>query len=73
MGEFKERTAEINRSIDKMSGAVDAYMDILFSPLEEGALMRAEERLRKHKTVCRVIRIIVLAVCAVIIYFHLKG
>ncbi len=73
MSELKKAANEINRRIDNVAGLAEVGIDILFSPIEEGAVQKAEERMRKCKKVCRVIGIIVLVGCVATIYFHLKG
>lgn len=72
MSEFKETTREIREWIDNVGNFVDSGVDLLF-PSSEEELMSAEKEFKKCKKICRVIGIIVLAICVVIIYVHLKG
>ncbi len=73
MSELKEATKEITEKIDNVAGFVEAGVDLIFSPVSEDAVLRAEKSMKKCKKVCKAIGIIVLAICAVIVYFHLKG
>ncbi len=73
MGEIKETTKDITKSIDNITGLAELGIDMLFSPVDEGAVQQAEESMKKCKKACKAIGIVVLAICVIIIYLHLKG
>ena len=73
MSEIKETTKDIRKAIDILSGCAEFGVDMLFLPVDEEDVQRAEESMRKCKKICKAIGIIVLAICIVIIYLHLKG
>lgn len=73
MSKFNETTKDMMEAIDNVAGLAEVGIDILFSPVDEGEVQRAEKSMKKCRKVCKAIGLIVLAVCVVIVYFHLKG
>lgn len=70
MGKYDKEHEEIRKSIDGASKYFDSLVDS-FVPSEKD-LYTAIEFYQKCKSSCRIVRIVVLAVCAAIIYFHLR-
>lgn len=73
MNEIKGTTKDITEAIDNITRFAELGIDLLFSPVDEGAVQRAEESMKKCKKVCKAIGIVVLAICVIIVYLHLKG
>lgn len=73
MSELKNATDEINNMINKIADMAEIEAEMLFSPIEEKDVLAAEKSMKKCKKVCRTVGIMILVICVIIIYFHLKG
>lgn len=73
MSEIQKTTKDIRKTMDNLAGYAEFGIDMLFSLVDEEEVQRAEKSMKKCKKVCKAIGIIVLAICVVIVYLHLKG
>lgn len=76
MGEFKEKSElekAIYETIDGVAELAEIGTEFYFNAVREEDVQKAEKDWKKCKKICRRVKVMVLAICATIIYFHLKG
>lgn len=64
----------VNKDIrDPINSAIEAFDEGVNLFSTERYLIGAQEQYQKCKKICRCVRIVILLVCAAIIYVHLRG